>query len=318
MDESKPIINVDDAKKLFGEKLEAQNTVPQYKVPPHVEVSDKHSPSTSSPKLNWKNILFWLGVIVVAFAAGFLIVNGPAFFKSVSYALLGNKNTSLNSALSPQSQVSDSANKTANENIPDNRLVIPKINVDAPVVWNVDPAQITQELKNGVAQYKGSALPTDANGNVFITGHSSNYWWIKSDYNQVFALLPKLEAGDKIALTYQKSKYVYEVYDKFTVKPSQVEVLNSSTDQSTLTLMTCVPIGTNLNRLIIKAKLLYTDQPITAPAETPTTTPSQNTTTPSSGGQTQPNVVSPNTNNPSTNTNSPQTQPSNQLYLPTP
>jgi LPXTG-site transpeptidase (sortase) family protein len=138
--------------------------------------------------------------------------------------------------------------------LPDNYLMIPKINVKAPIIWNseTDEKSMLKNLQNGVAHYKGTSLP-DENGNVFITGHSSYYRWDKGKYKTVFTLLPKLEKDDEIVLSYKNNVYIYKVYDKFVVKPEDVWVLQP-TPEPTLTLMTCVPIGTNLKRLIIRAR----------------------------------------------------------------
>lgn len=135
----------------------------------------------------------------------------------------------------------------------DNDLIIPKINVKAPIIWNseTDEQSMLKNLQKGVAHYKGTSLP-DENGNVFITGHSSYYRWDKGKYKTVFTLLPKLEKDDEIALSYKNTVYIYKVYDKFVVKPEDVWVLEP-TPEPTLTLMTCVPIGTNLKRLIVRA-----------------------------------------------------------------
>jgi len=140
------------------------------------------------------------------------------------------------------------------KNLQNNHLLIPKINVDAPIIWNseVDENTMLANLQKGVVHYQGTALP-DEKGNVFITGHSSYYAWDKGKYKTVFALLPKLEKGDQIALAYQNKVYVYEVYEKIVVKPTDTWVLQS-TGEPMLSLMTCVPLGTNLNRLIVRAK----------------------------------------------------------------
>lgn len=136
-----------------------------------------------------------------------------------------------------------------------NRLTIPKIGVDAPVIWNSDPQRLLQDLARGVAHYKGTARPNDRSGNVFITGHSSNFIWDKGQYNRVFANLDKLVVGDLIALTTDKKEFVYQVKDKIVIKPSELNVLNPTTSP-TLSLMTCVPVGTNLLRLIVHADLV--------------------------------------------------------------
>lgn len=138
----------------------------------------------------------------------------------------------------------------------DNHLLIPKINVKAPIIWNseVDEKTMLKNLEKGVVHYKGTALP-DEKGNVFISGHSSGAWWRPGAYKTVFSLLDKLEKDDEIVLSYQNKVYVYKVFDKLVVKPKDVWVLKP-TSEPVLSLMTCVPVGTDLKRLIVRASPL--------------------------------------------------------------
>lgn len=139
-------------------------------------------------------------------------------------------------------------------------IVIPKIRVNANVVKNVDPfdSRIYQKaLTEGVAHAKGSGLPGFP-GNIFIFAHSAINWYQASQYNSIFYLTSKLEPGDEIFIYYKGSKYRYSVTEKKIVAASEINYLSDSqnaTTQSTssLTLMTCWPPGTDLNRLIILA-----------------------------------------------------------------
>lgn len=303
--EEEPIIDQEDAEKLFRqqppspetptpditelkESPQEPSTEPIKKPIPVKEMVSEETPQ--KPTTNWKNILFWAGIVLVAFSVGFSIVNGPALFKKVSYWF--NKNLGIEKIFESGIVVSETATKTSEESLPDNRLVIPKIGVDAPVVWQTEESQIKDKLLEGVVHYKTTALPDQKESNVFITGHSSNYWWIKSNYNQIFALLPNLQTGDKIALSYKKVKYVYEVYDKFTVSPKEIEVIKPIEGQSILTLMSCVPIGTNFQRLIIRAKLVYSDQTVSKKEPSAEESKEKTTPAPSSEGE-QPIKVTP-------------------------
>lgn len=156
---------------------------------------------------------------------------------------------------SPSSPPSAPRLPVAPVTLPENRLIIPKIGVDAPVIWNANPANILGDLQKGVAHYQGTALPNDRSGNVFITGHSSNYVWDRGQYNRIFANLDKLVAGDVIAVTTGGTEYVYRVKDSVVVRPQQTEVLQQ-TPAPILSLMTCTPVGTNLRRLVVRADLV--------------------------------------------------------------
>ena len=131
------------------------------------------------------------------------------------------------------------------------KLIISKIGVDAPINWSVKEDQLQDKLLEGLVHSEGTALPGQI-GNIFITGHSSYYSWVSSLYKDVFALLNKVDKGDKIFIKYSSRLFEYEVIDIKVVSPSDVSVMDQ-TDGYNLTLMTCVPVGTNLNRLIVVA-----------------------------------------------------------------
>lgn len=135
-------------------------------------------------------------------------------------------------------------------------IVIPKINVDAPILYlnTTDNDQIIEAIKDGVGHYYGTAMP-GRNGNTFLTGHSSYYWWSGGKYNQIFANLGQLTTGDLVYIYYQSKKFVYRVSKNFVVQPSQVEIL-AQTTEPTITLMTCTPVGTNLRRLVVQGELI--------------------------------------------------------------
>lgn len=149
----------------------------------------------------------------------------------------------------------------------ENRLIIPKIGKNIPLldVQNDTVSDVTElhnvfmkDLEKGVIRYPGSAKP-GWRGNSFIFGHSSNYAWAKWDYNDVFALLGNLEAGDEIISYYGQKKYTYKVTEKSVIKPGEVEALEAGNGKKRITLMTCWPIGTTLNRLIVLWELVEED-----------------------------------------------------------
>jgi LPXTG-site transpeptidase (sortase) family protein len=137
--------------------------------------------------------------------------------------------------------------------IPNNSIYIDKIQVTAPISFDVpnETGAVTNGLQQGVIHLQNTAHPGET-GNVFITGHSSNYFWEKGNYNTIFARLNNLTSGDNISINYHGAIYIYKVTDKFVVSPSDISVLKQNSD-SKLTLMTCYPVGTNLKRLIVIA-----------------------------------------------------------------
>lgn len=147
---------------------------------------------------------------------------------------------------------------------PDNRLLIPKLGLNVPVVtptsepllredWAALETEIQQSLEDGVVHYPGTARPGQA-GNFFVTGHSSYYPGLPGDFKTVFARLGELEAGDEYWVYHNGDKHRYRVTEVKEVSPNDVSVLDQPTDRRLGTLMTCTPVGTTLRRLIVQAQ----------------------------------------------------------------
>ena len=161
----------------------------------------------------------------------------------------------------------DLASAPIDKNAPP-KVIINKINVDAPVIFDqntVNEAAFQKALHDGVVHYPDTALPGQR-GNVVIFGHSSGQWWAPGNYKFVFTLLNKLHYDDKIFLEYKGIRYIYKVSNVSVVKPNDLSVLNQG-GNSMLTLITCTPVGTSTNRLIIQAQ-----QIVPKPADTTTFT----------------------------------------------
>jgi len=139
---------------------------------------------------------------------------------------------------------------------PATRLVIPAIDVDAPVVvipirngtWDVE--QITHE----VGHLQGTASPGD-NSNVVMAGHIT----LTAGGYGPFRGLAQLQPGDEV-LVYigGQEGYVYKVDSVKTVEATDVEVAYPTTEPI-LTLITCVnwdPVQGRYNdRLVVIAHL---------------------------------------------------------------
>jgi len=197
-----------------------------------------------------KSLLQYLGLFALIFIVSWGFVNAPAILSKIDYWLDREFGKGVEETIQI-TEMGEIKNKSQRSALKNNHLYVPKIDVNAEVSWNVEQSQEQEKLRESVIHLKGTALPGKP-GNIFITGHSSYYWWI-GKYTRVFVLLDKLEKGDKIVIAYQNKIYTYRVYDKFTVKSHQTFVLDQGRGKD-LSLMTCVPIGTNWNRLIVKAK----------------------------------------------------------------
>lgn len=168
------------------------------------------------------------------------------------YATVFNVSNRTNSSLNP-SESPALAKRTST--LAGDSLNIGKLNLDAPLIFpaNNIQAEINQALDRGVIVYPGSSLPPDF-GNLFLTGHSSVYFWNKTPYGKIFIRLNELEKGDEISINLNGFSYIYTVSAKQIVSPDEVRIINQP-DRHTLTLMTCWPLGTDKQRLLIFAEL---------------------------------------------------------------
>jgi sortase A len=162
---------------------------------------------------------------------------------------------------------------------PDPKLIIPKINVDVPVYYDVTPDYDSQmaAMQKGVAWFgiPGANSHPGQVGNTVLSGHSSNDITDQGDYKFIFARLDHLVKGDSIFVNYQSKRYTYTVTNTSVVKPTDVGALVYPTTKPILTLITCTPLGTSLNRLLITAEQVSPDptNATTAPTASTTTKP---------------------------------------------
>ena len=141
---------------------------------------------------------------------------------------------------------------------PEPLLIIPKINVNVPVVFNTTPDQASQlkAMESGVAYFgiPGANSKPGQVGNTVISGHSSNDFIDSGKYKFVFALLERLKPGDIFYVHYEGIRYTYNVTRTKVVKPTDVSSLIYKTTKPEVTLITCTPLGTALNRLLVTAE----------------------------------------------------------------
>jgi LPXTG-site transpeptidase (sortase) family protein len=136
------------------------------------------------------------------------------------------------------------------------RVVIPKINVDAPVTlapiqndtWQVD------HLGQSVGHLEGTA-PPGSNSNIVLAGHVT----LSAGVYGPFAGLGQLAAGDEVVVYYGDQLFKYLVDSYQTVERTAVDVTYPS-QTGQITLITCnnwsSEEGRYLQRLIVKGHLV--------------------------------------------------------------
>ncbi len=233
---------------------------PQHKSPPHTDertvteiksqlVGRVGSRSKLKKSDHLKSLFFGLGLgsfVLVIFLFGFFNERFIAPFMTPSRAV---SSTPL---------IIDPASTAVGA---DPKLIIPKINVEVPVVYdvpNISESAVESGLERGVVHYVTTPNPGEK-GNGVIFGHSSNNLFNSGNFKYAFVLLHKLEPGDTFFIENGGKRYTYKIYEKKVVSPKAVEVLNTQDKPSTFTLITCDPPGTSLNRLVIVGEQITPD-----------------------------------------------------------
>ncbi len=148
----------------------------------------------------------------------------------------------------------------------DNRLYIPRIKKNVPLItvpnhknWNQLEKNIQQGLQNGAVVHPISHTPGTP-GNFFVTGHSSYYSWDPGRFKDIFALLHEVNRGDMVEVYWNGKKYTYQIKAKEIIPPTETNVLDQPDNMSIITLMTCTPVGTNKNRLVLIGELVKNEE----------------------------------------------------------
>ena len=183
------------------------------------------------------------GVFVVLLIL-FLQYNRMIFAPIMAYVSPGNAPASEIEALDPTITQTVSA---------DPRLIIPKLNIDVPINFNIPLSDVMSAMNHGVAHYRisgASAYPGEI-GNFIITGHSAGDVYSSNPYKYIFSGLERLEEGDLIYVNYNSVRYTYKVTGKQVIEPTNVGALVVQTDRPLITLVTCTPLGTSRYRLLV-------------------------------------------------------------------
>lgn len=187
-----------------------------------------------------KEVIIFIIIFILIFAFTLIIFNGRFIYAQMKYYFIG-----------PFPIVSEKG-----EISPLQKIVIPSIGVEAPIILLENTDEYTQQkaLEQGVIYWPESASPGEK-GTIIILGHSSAYPWYKGKYGSVFSLLDKLKEGDEIFLFSEKKKYTYQVIGKEIKTPKDLNI-EKQEKEPTLYLISCWPINTNFKRIAVKALTL--------------------------------------------------------------
>ena len=198
-----------------------------------------------------------IGYFLIIFPIILIVFDGRALLAQINWQIDNwFSNTNQNRISLSSSEVDYLISQAPQTEQNEARVIIPKINVNAPIVFpqTIDNDELLSYLEKGVIHYRDSA-EIGKPGTAIILGHSSAYPWYNGNYGSVFALLEKLEIGDEFVVSYQNKKYYYQVSEKNIVVPLDFKV-EEKDNKSHLILMSCWPVRTNRLRMVINSDLI--------------------------------------------------------------
>lgn len=123
-------------------------------------------------------------------------------------------------------------------------LRVPRLNLVSEVRGGSDD----ETLKGGVGLYEYGQVPGEGNPNVSIAGH-------RDIYGCEFLDIQTVTDGDLMYLDYEGKEYVYEYEGTEIIQADDWDPIRIK-DYNRLTLTSCDPIGTHLNRIVVTGRLI--------------------------------------------------------------
>ena len=137
----------------------------------------------------------------------------------------------------------------------DGRVDFYSLTIPSLGIFNARVKVDGKDLSNNLIHYGGTAYPGSF-GNAVIFGHSTlPPLFDPQNYMTIFSTLPTLDYNDEILVKFDGISYRYCIEEMVEVEPEDISILEQHFDDSYLTLVTCVPPGTYLRRLIVRARL---------------------------------------------------------------
>jgi sortase A len=126
---------------------------------------------------------------------------------------------------------------------PATRIVIPSIDVDAPIGEGTD----WESLKYKVGHQPGTANPGQR-GNMVLAAHNDVY-------GELFRYLPDVPVGEIITIYAGDEAFRYQITERRIIVPKQVEVMLPTTGPTT-TLISCYPYLIDTHRIVLFGELV--------------------------------------------------------------
>ncbi|UJF34193.1 class D sortase [Paenibacillus hexagrammi] len=126
-------------------------------------------------------------------------------------------------------------------------LTIPEIHLEVPIVEGTD----AEQLRFAVGHFSESGELGITGQNYMIAGHRSN------TFGKFFNRLDELKENDQFTIQTREQTLTYQVLRKKIVTPTDFSVLDPVEGESIVTLLTCHPLYSNKQRLVVFAKQVH-------------------------------------------------------------
>ena len=155
--------------------------------------------------------------------------------------------TFANASISADQEGYPESKSGAQSTLHRDRLVISGANIDMPVFLG----STEKTLRKGGWLFSETSRP-EKGGNSVIFGHRYMY---RPPKQNTFWNLDKVKAGDLMVLYWQGKEYRYRVSETKVVEPTDLSVIQP-TDDSILTVITCTPLFSTKQRLVVIGELI--------------------------------------------------------------
>jgi len=132
------------------------------------------------------------------------------------------------------------------------KVFVPKIGVEAPIVFVGDINWVNWNHKYGVVHYPETSFP-GGGGAILLSGHSSPPPNVRGPYDYIFSKLNDLQANDEIIIHFKEQVFTYRIFRK-EIMPPQDFRLREYHGKETVTLLSCWPVDTNARKIIIEGE----------------------------------------------------------------
>lgn len=186
----------------------------------------KHLIVRKSKKNKTKKVILYMTLSLIVFTI--IILNIPRQKKEMEMYEPSNGITEETMSVAEGIMAVDMPDKIGDFDVI-GQLVIEKINFNNYIL-----SKTTEDsLNSSITKFYGPQI--NQKGNFCITGHNTK--------ESLFKNLKELEKEDTFYMIAKESnqKVVYQIYDKYTVNPTDLKCLNQDTNKREVTLITCNP-----------------------------------------------------------------------------